>query len=112
LPGQTGEPVKNQLDVTLTVLLSVLLLPLLCVAVAYVFLNSLDMSCLQNCDYGPTVFAVWGMFWSAVVIVVAVILGIGFCRVYRRRSSWVPAVAIVTTAALFFSAIALQTVGA
>jgi hypothetical protein len=104
--------VKKQLDVTLTILLSLVLLPLLCVAVAFVFLNSMDMSCLANCDYGPTVFAVWGMFWSAVVIVVAVILGIGFCRIYRRTSAWVPASAIVLTIALYFSAIALQTVGA
>ncbi|WP_411698757.1 hypothetical protein [Conyzicola sp.] len=103
---------KKQLDVTLTILLSVALLPLLCLAVAFVFLNSMDVSCLENCDYGPTVVAVWGMFWSAVVIVVAVILGIGFRRTYRRTSWWVPAAAIALTVALFFSAIALQTVGA
>ncbi|GAB3607021.1 hypothetical protein GCM10027413_24300 [Conyzicola nivalis] len=103
---------RKQLDVTLTILLSVVLLRLLCVAVAFVFLNSMDVSCLENCDYGLTVFVVWGMFWSAVVIVVAVILGIGTCRVYRRKSAWVPAAAIVLTIALFFSAIALQTVGA
>jgi len=104
--------VDRRIDIALTTVLMVVEVVAAAAAAFFVLLGAMDLSCTHDCDYGPTAFAVHLMAGIAVVVTVAAGLGIGFARVYGRRSTWVPAVAIAVIVASFCGCLALQTVGA
>ena len=100
------------IDIALTTVLMIAEVFVAGTAAAFIFLGMFDVSCLKNCDYGPTVFAVYLMAGISLVVTIAAGLGIGFARTYGKRSTWVPATAIAVLVIAYHGCIALQTVGA
>ena len=102
----------RRIDVALTTVLMVLELLVAAAAALFVMLGAMDLSCTDDCDYTFTAFAIYLMAGISVVVTVAAGLGIGFARVYGKRSTWIPAVAIAVLVISFYGCVALQTVGA
>jgi heme/copper-type cytochrome/quinol oxidase subunit 3 len=82
------------------------------VALGYLVLGMMDVSCLENCDYGPTFAAFWIMAVASIVVIIASMAAVVLARRNNRNATWIQLAGIFLIVVAYFFCRSLQSVGA